>query len=311
MLTGVYHYDYICSVKQAKRYCFYCCDSKKKLIMRFAKMQGAGNDYVYINCFEEKIDDPHTLSKRISDRHFGVGSDGLVLIMPSDTCDFRMRMFNADGSEAQMCGNASRCVGKYVYDHGMTDKKEISLETKSGVKKLKLFVEKGRVSRVCVDMGVPRFEPALIPVLIEGDAVIDEPVVVGDELFRITCVSMGNPHAVIFLSDITGDDLHRIGAMIEDHPLFPERTNVEFVQVLSPQELRMRVWERGAGETLACGTGACASLVAAVANGLADRKATLRLLGGDLEIEWDSISGHLFMTGPAETVFEGDFYMKA
>lgn len=311
MLTGVYHYDYICSVKQAKRYCFYCCDSKKKLIMRFAKMQGAGNDYVYINCFEEKIDDPHTLSKRISDRHFGVGSDGLVLIMPSDTCDFRMRMFNADGSEAQMCGNASRCVGKYVYDHGMTDKKEISLETKSGVKKLKLFVEKGRVSRVCVDMGVPRFEPALIPVLIEGDAVIDEPVVVGDELFRITCVSMGNPHAVIFLSDITGDDLHRIGAMIENHPLFPERTNVEFVQVLSPQELRMRVWERGAGETLACGTGACASLVAAVANGLADRKATLRLLGGDLEIEWDSISGHLFMTGPAETVFEGDFYMKA
>lgn len=311
MLTGVYHYDYICSVKQAKRCCFYCCDSKKKLIMRFAKMQGAGNDYVYINCFEEKIDDPHTLSKRISDRHFGVGSDGLVLIMPSDTCDFRMRMFNADGSEAQMCGNASRCVGKYVYDHGMTDKKEISLETKSGVKKLKLFVEKGRVSRVCVDMGVPRFEPALIPVLIEGDAVIDEPVVVGDELFRITCVSMGNPHAVIFLSDITGDDLHRIGAMIENHPLFPERTNVEFVQVLSPQELRMRVWERGAGETLACGTGACASLVAAVANGLADRKATLRLLGGDLEIEWDSISGHLFMTGPAETVFEGDFYMKA
>ncbi len=279
--------------------------------MRFTKMQGAGNDYVYINCFEEKIDDPHTLSKRISDRHFGVGSDGLVLIMPSDTCDFRMRMFNADGSEAQMCGNASRCVGKYVYDHGMTDKKEISLETKSGVKKLKLFVEKGRVSRVCVDMGVPRFEPALIPVLIEGDAVIDEPVVVGDELFRITCVSMGNPHAVIFLSDITGDDLHRIGAMIENHPLFPERTNVEFVQVLSPQELRMRVWERGAGETLACGTGACASLVAAVANGLADRKATLRLLGGDLEIEWDSISGHLFMTGPAETVFEGDFYMKA
>ena len=279
--------------------------------MRFTKMQGAGNDYVYINCFEEKIDDPHTLSKRISDRHFGVGSDGLVLIMPSDTCDFRMRMFNADGSEAQMCGNASRCVGKYVYDHGMTDKKEISLETKSGVKKLKLFVEKGRVSRVCVDMGIPRFEPALIPVSIEGDAVIDEPVVVGDELFRITCVSMGNPHAVIFLSDITGDDLHRIGAMIEHHPLFPERTNVEFVQVVSPRELKMRVWERGAGETLACGTGACASLVAAVANGLADRKATLRLLGGDLEIEWNSISGHLFMTGPAETVFEGDFYMKA
>lgn len=279
--------------------------------MRFTKMQGAGNDYVYINCFEEKIDDPHTLSKRISDRHFGVGSDGLVLIMPSDTCDFRMRMFNADGSEAQMCGNASRCVGKYVYDHGMTDKKEISLETKSGVKKLKLFVEKGRVSRVCVDMGIPRFEPALIPVSIEGDAVIDEPVAVGDEVFRVTCVSMGNPHAVIFMPDITGDDLHRIGAMIEHHPLFPERTNVEFVQVVSPRELKMRVWERGAGETLACGTGACASLVAAVANGLADRKATLRLLGGDLEIEWDSISGHLFMTGPAETVFEGDFYMKA
>lgn len=279
--------------------------------MRFTKMQGAGNDYVYINCFEEKIDDPHTLSKRISDRHFGVGSDGLVLIMPSDTCDFRMRMFNADGSEAQMCGNASRCVGKYVYDHGMTDKKEISLETKSGVKKLKLFVEKGRVSRVCVDMGIPRFEPALIPVSIEGDAVIDEPVAVGDEVFRVTCVSMGNPHAVIFMPDITGYDLHRIGAMIEHHPLFPERTNVEFVQVISPQELKMRVWERGAGETLACGTGACASLVAAVANGFADRKATLRLLGGDLEIEWDSISGHLFMTGPAETVFEGDFYMKA
>ena len=311
MSMRICHYDYICIVKQAKRYCFYCCDSKKKFIMRFTKMQGAGNDYVYINCFEEKIDDPHTLSKRISDRHFGVGSDGLVLIMPSDTCDFRMRMFNADGSEAQMCGNASRCVGKYVYDHGMTDKKEISLETKSGVKRLKLFVEKEKVSRVRVDMGIPRFEPALIPVSIEGDAVIDEPVVVGEEVFRITCVSMGNPHAVIFMPDITGDDLHRIGAMIEHHPLFPERTNVEFVQVISPQELKMRVWERGAGETLACGTGACASLVAAVANGFADRKATLRLLGGDLEIEWDSISGHLFMTGGAETVFDGDFYMKA
>ncbi len=311
MLTSIYHYGYICSVKQAKRYFFYCCDSKKKFIMRFTKMQGAGNDYVYINCFEEKIDDPHTLSKRISDRHFGVGSDGLVLIMPSDRCDFRMRMFNADGSEAQMCGNASRCVGKYVYDHGMTDKKEISLETKSGVKILKLFVEEGKVVRVRVDMGVPRFSPALIPVSIKGDAVINESIAVGGEEFRVTCVSMGNPHAVIFMPDIAGDDLHRIGAMIENHPLFPERTNVEFVQVVSPRELKMRVWERGAGETLACGTGACASLVAAVANGFADRKATLRLLGGDLEIEWDSISDHLFMTGPAETVFEGDFLYKS
>ena len=176
---------------------------------------------------------------------------------------------------------------------------------------MKLFVEEGKVVRVRVDMGVPRFSPALIPVSIKGDAVINESIAVGGEEFRVTCVSMGNPHAVIFMPDIAGDDLHRIGAMIENHPLFPERTNVEFVQVVSPRELKMRVWERGAGETLACGTGACASLVAAVANGFADRKATLRLLGGDLEIEWDSISDHLFMTGPAETVFEGDFLYKS
>lgn len=278
--------------------------------MRFTKMQGAGNDYVYVNCFEEKIDDPHILSKKISDRHFGVGSDGLVLILPSDTCDFRMRMFNADGSEAEMCGNASRCVGKYVYDHGMTEKKEISLETKAGVKILKLFIEDGKVERVRVDMGVPEFAPSLIPVLKEGDAVINEKISIGNEQFGVTCVSMGNPHAVIFMTNIEGDDLHRIGRMIENHPLFPARTNVEFVQVVSSEVLRMRVWERGAGETLACGTGACASLAAAVVNGFTGRKAVLKLVGGNLEIEWDEISGHIFMTGSAETVFDGNFYMK-
>ncbi len=272
-------------------------------------MQGAGNDYVYINCFEEKIEDPHILAKKISDRHFGVGSDGLVLILPSDTCDFRMRMFNADGSEAEMCGNASRCVGKYVYDHGMTDKDEISLETKAGIKILKLFVRNGKVERVRVDMGVPEFTPSLIPVSKGGEAVVNEMINIGDEQFGITCVSMGNPHTVIFMANIEGDDLHRIGKMIENHPLFPSRTNVEFVQVVSPEELKMRVWERGAGETLACGTGACASLAAAVVNGFTGRKAVLKLAGGDLEIEWDEINGRIFMTGGAETVFDGDFFI--
>ncbi|MEG1617299.1 MAG: diaminopimelate epimerase [Bacteroidales bacterium] len=274
----------------------------------FAKMQGAGNDYVYVNGFDQEILFPEKLSQWVSNRHFGVGSDGLVLILPSETCDFRMRMFNADGTEAEMCGNATRCVGKYVYDKGLTAKREITLETKAGVKHLELFTdERNRVVRVRVDMGAPVLEAYQIPVISEFDHVIDEPVEVNGAIYRMSCVSMGNPHAVIFVPDVAGFDLEKWGPAFENHPRFPRRTNTEFVEVVSPGELKMRVWERGAGETLACGTGACASLVAAVLNHKSDRKATLKLSGGDLEIEWNPNSNRILMSGPAEFVFEGSF----
>ena len=275
--------------------------------MRFTKMQGAGNDYIYLNGFEKLPADLGSLARQMSDRHFGIGSDGLVIIMPSDSCDFRMRMFNSDGSEAEMCGNASRCVGKYVYDKGLTTKKELTLETLAGVKHLTLHTQNGTVEQVTVDMGEPILSAPEIPVNLSESPVIAHPLEVEGQTFAITCVSMGNPHAVIFLDGMDRYDLHHIGSLIEHHELFPRRTNVEFVEVLSPQDLRMRVWERGAGETLACGTGACATLVAAVLNGRSDRRATLHLLGGDLSIEWREQNNRIYMTGGAVTVFEGEW----
>lgn len=270
-------------------------------------MQGAGNDYIYVNGFEERIGDPARLAQRLSNRHFGIGSDGLVLIMPSERGDFRMRMFNADGSEAEMCGNASRCVGKYVFDNGLTAKRELTLETQAGVKRLRLFTGlTGKVDRVCVDMGEPVLAPERIPVTMPGSFVVNRMLRVGAEVFRITCVSMGNPHAVVFTGDEPDDKLLEKGRLIEHHPLFPQRTNVEFVRVVSPELLEMRVWERGAGETMACGTGACAALVAAVLNRKSARKATVRLRGGDLEIEWRATDNRVYMAGEAVEVFRGE-----
>lgn len=275
--------------------------------MRFAKMQGAGNDYVYVNCFEEQVKDAGELARKVSDRHFGIGSDGLVLIMPSADCDFKMRMYNSDGSEAEMCGNASRCIGKYVFDNGLTSRRELTLETKAGIKRLELFTgHDGKVNRVRVDMGEPVLEPEKIPVYRAGAAVVNEKLLVGGSIFPVTCVSMGNPHTVIFTDGKIDDRLLGLGYQIENHPLFPQRTNVEFVRVLSPTRLEMRVWERGAGETLACGTGACAALVAAVLNNRTERKGVVHLLGGDLEIEWREADNRVYMTGEAVTVFTGE-----
>ena len=275
--------------------------------MKITKMQGLGNDYIYINCLEETIEDPAALSRRISDRHFGVGSDGLVMIMPCDKADFRMRMFNADGSEAEMCGNAARCVGKYIHDRGLSDREEIRLMTGAGIKTLKLSVEDGKTRSVRVDMGAPILTAAEIPVSVPESPVIAHPVEVCRQTFRMTCVSMGNPHAVIFVEDADRFDVHGIGAMLECHPLFPAKTNVEFVTVKDREHLRMRVWERGSGETMACGTGACASLVATVLNGLCERKAVLELNGGPLTVSWDPETDHVYQEGPAEFVFDGEY----
>ena len=275
--------------------------------MRFTKMQGIGNDYVYLNGFSPLPLDLSRLSRQISDRHFGVGSDGLVVIMPSETCDFRMRMFNPDGSEAEMCGNASRCIGEYVYDKGLTTKTDLTLETLAGVKHLTLHLNGNIVERVTVDMGEPILSSQDIPVALPMSYVVSYPLEIENISFDVTCVSMGNPHAVIFVDDMSRYDLHHIGALIEHYPLFPRRTNVEFVEILSPDSLKMRVWERGTGETMACGTGACASLVAAVLNGKSRRQATLHLQGGDLQIEWNEKDNHVYMTGDAVTVFEGEW----
>ncbi|MDR1764092.1 MAG: diaminopimelate epimerase [Dysgonamonadaceae bacterium] len=274
--------------------------------MKFTKMHGIGNDYVYVDCFREKVENPEQLSIRISDRHKGIGSDGLILIMPSEKADFRMRMFNADGSEAQMCGNGSRCVGKFVFDKGLTDKTLITLETKAGIRVLKLFPENGKVARVTVDMGEPILETAKIPVLWPGNRLIGGEIDYDSGKYLTTCVSMGNPHAVIFTQNIDRLNLEKIGPSFENHPFFPERINTEFVEILSPTHARMRVWERGSGETLACGTGACAVAVAGVLNGLLERKSTVSLLGGDLELEWRAADNHVYMTGEAVTVFEGE-----
>jgi diaminopimelate epimerase len=277
--------------------------------MKFTKMQGAGNDYVYVNGFVEQIENPATLATAISDRHFGIGSDGLVLILPSETCDFRMRMFNSDGSESEMCGNATRCIGKFVYDKGLTEKTELTLETLAGVKHLTLNLEDDKVNSVRVDMGEPILAPKLIPINLDETSVINYPIALESRKVNITAVSMGNPHAVIFMDSLEELDIQKSGPKVEHHPLFPRRTNTEFAQVISPTHIKMRVWERGAGETLACGTGACATAVAAVLNGKTERKVTLELLGGNLEIEWSEADNHVYMTGPAVTVFEGEYLL--
>jgi len=277
--------------------------------MKFTKMHGLGNDYVFVNCFEEQIADRSALAKRISHRHFGVGSDGLICICPSEGADFRMDMYNADGSPSQMCGNGIRCVGKYVYDNGMTAKERITVESGGETRALKLNVKDGRVQTVQVNMGTPILQPRLIPMDTDGVDFINRPITVLGREYHITAVSMGNPHAVLFLPNVDALDLPMIGPDFERHPLFPERVNTEFVQVIDRQTLKMRVWERGSGETLACGTGASASVVAGVLNGLCDEIVTVRLLGGDLLIHWDREgTGEVYMTGSAETVFVGEYF---
>lgn len=274
--------------------------------MKFTKMQGLGNDYIYVNCFNEKVENPSEVARFVSDRHFGIGSDGLVLIMPSEKADFSMRMFNSDGSEAEMCGNAIRCVGKYVYDNGLTDKTIVNIETLAGIKVLDMTVENKMVSLVRVDMGEPVLKPRDIPVNSDKDLFVSEPVEVNGETCKVTCVSMGNPHAVTYVEDVMTFPLEIVGPKMETHSLYPRKINAEFVQVIDSKTLKMRVWERGAGETLACGTGACAVLVASVLNGISERKATVKLLGGDLIIEWNEADNHVYMTGPAVKVFDGE-----
>ena len=273
--------------------------------MKFTKMHGLGNDYVYVNCFEEKIDNPPAVARFVSDRHFGIGSDGLIMINPSKTADFEMEMYNADGSRGEMCGNGIRCVAKYVYDYGLTDKTQISVETLGGIKYLDLTVEDGKVSLVKVDMGKPELEADLIPIISEREQVIDEPIEVDGKEYHMTGVSMGNPHAVIYVDDVKGLDLEKIGPKFENHERFPKRINTVFVHCIDRQTVEMRVWERGSGETLACGTGACAVAVSSILNNLTDTQVTVKLLGGDLQIEWDREKDRVFMTGPATVVFDG------
>lgn len=268
-------------------------------------MHGLGNDYVYVNCFEEKIDNPPAVARFVSDRHFGIGSDGLIMINPSKTADFEMEMYNADGSRGEMCGNGIRCVAKYVYDYGLTDKTQISVETLGGIKYLDLTVEDGKVSLVKVDMGKPELEADLIPIISEREQVIDEPIEVDGKEYHMTGVSMGNPHTVIYVDDVKGLDLEKIGPKFENHERFPKRINTEFVHCIDRQTVELRVWERGSGETLACGTGACAVAVSSILNNLTDTQVTVKLLGGDLQIEWDREKDRVFMTGPATVVFDG------
>lgn len=274
--------------------------------MKFTKMHGIGNDYVYVNCFEESIKNPAEVSKFVSDRHFGIGSDGLILISPSEKADFRMNIYNADGSQAEMCGNGIRCVAKYVYDYGLTDQTEISVETLAGIKYLKLRVENGKVATVEVNMGAPILEPKEIPVAVDVNPVVDVPVEVKGKNYRMTCVSMGNPHAIIFMDNVKELDIKSIGPYFENHPVFPKRTNTEFVEVLDKNTVNMRVWERGSDETLACGTGACATTVACILNNKTEDEVTVHLLGGDLKIRWDREENLVYMTGPATVVFDGE-----
>lgn len=273
--------------------------------MKFTKMQGLGNDYVYVNCFEEKIENPPAVARYVSDRHFGIGSDGLIMINPSEVADFEMEMYNADGSRGEMCGNGIRCVAKYVYDYGLTDKTQISVETLGGIKYLDLTVKDGKVVLVKVDMGKPELKSDLIPIISENEKVIDEPIEVDGQVYHMTGVSMGNPHTVIYVDDVKNLDLEKIGPKFENHERFPKRINTEFVHCIDRNTVEMRVWERGSGETLACGTGACAVAVASILNNLTDTRVTVKLLGGDLQIEWDQKKNHVFMTGPAKVVFDG------
>jgi diaminopimelate epimerase len=275
--------------------------------MRFTKMHGAGNDYVYVDLFREKLTgDASKLAVKIADRHFGVGGDGLILICPSERADARMRMFNADGSEAEMCGNGLRCVAKYVYDHGIARKEQLNIETGRGILTVDLEVKGGKAHRVRVDMGEPILEAEKIPTLLKGNPPTEAQVLIEGEAFEFTCVSMGNPHAVAFVDEITDRLVHQVGPRVETHEAFPRRTNVEFVKVNGRTDAHMRVWERGSGETMACGTGACASAVAGMLTGRLDQKVTLHLLGGDLEIDW-AADNHVYKTGPAVEVFSGEW----
>lgn len=274
--------------------------------MKFTKMHGIGNDYVYVNCFEEVISDPESTAIMVSDRHFGVGSDGLIMICPSKAADFRMRMFNADGSEGEMCGNGIRCVGKYVFDKGMTSKTTVEIETLAGIKILEMTAKEGRVEKVKVDMGEPILKPSEIPVLLGEETCISMDISTVGDSYKATCVSMGNPHVVVFVDSVDEIEIDKKGPPMENHKVFPNRVNTEFVEILDNGELKMRVWERGSGETLACGTGACAVLVASVLNKKSPRTNTVHLLGGDLSIEWNEFDNHVYMTGPATTVFEGE-----
>ena len=273
--------------------------------MRFTKMHGCGNDYIYINCFEEKVENPEKLAIALSERHFGVGADGLVLIMPSEKGDFRMRMFNLDGSEGEMCGNAVRCIGKYVYERGLTEKKLIALETAGGMKYLDLNVVDGIVETVTVDMGEPILEAAMIPVESEKHPVIGETVHILDTEYAFTCVSMGNPHGVTFVEGVKYFPVEKYGSVAEVHPMFPRKAKIEFVEVVEDSHIKMRVWERGSGETWACGTGASASVVACILNGRTGRKVEVELIGGKLTIEWREADNHVYMTGPAAFSFDG------
>lgn len=275
--------------------------------MKFTKMEGCGNDYVYVNGFEEKIDNPNEVAIAVSDRHFGIGSDGLIIINPSEVADFKMCMYNADGSEGKMCGNGIRCVAKYVYDFNLTDKDVIAVETLSGIKTLKLNVENGKVKTVRVNMGAPILECDKVPVKYDDENMINKPVKVDGKTFNITCVSMGNPHAVTFINDTDNLEIEKIGPKFENNEIFPDKVNTEFIQIIDKNIVKMRVWERGSGETFACGTGACASVVASVLNGLTENKVTVKLLGGDLEIEYNQDENTVYMTGPARVVFTGEY----
>lgn len=276
--------------------------------MKFTKMHGIGNDYVYVNCFEENVKDPSAVAKFVSDRHFGIGSDGLILIKPSDVADCEMDMYNLDGSSGAMCGNGIRCVAKYAYDHGLVKKTSISVATKSGIKYLDLAIKNGKVSFVKVNMGSPILQAKQIPVVAETEEVIDAPIEVNGTTYHFTGVSMGNPHAIVYMDDIDNLDIEKIGPAFENHIAFPDRVNTEFVKVIDNHTLQMRVWERGSGETLACGTGACAVAVASVLNGHVDGNSpvTVKLLGGDLQIFWNRQENLVYMTGPATTVFDGE-----
>lgn len=275
--------------------------------MHFTKMHGIGNDYIYVNCLEENVRNPQVLAQQMSRRHFGVGSDGLVLICPSDVADFQMRMFNADGSESEMCGNAARCIGKYVYERGLTDRTELSLLTGGGLRQLSLRVENGRVRSVQVNMGSPELAPNQIPVQLPGEIVMGYRLEMGSTTFAIHCVSMGNPHCVIFVRDPDDVDLGIWGPLLENYHIFPNRTNVEFAHVIDRKHIIMRTWERGAGETLACGSGACAVLVASVLTGAADREAEITLRGGKLLVHWSPDDNQVYQEGPAEFVFDGEW----
>lgn len=279
--------------------------------MKFTKMQGLGNDYVYVNCFKEKIDNPSEVAKIVSDRHFGIGSDGLIMINPSKVADFEMEMYNADGSRGEMCGNGIRCVAKYVYDYGLTDKTHISVETLGGIKYLDLTVKDGKVALVRVDMGEPELDPEKIPIIMKGysdetDRVLNAQIKVDGKEYHMTGVSMGNPHDVVYIDDVQGLDIEKIGPKFENHERFPQRINTEFARVIDRKTVEMRVWERGSGETLACGTGACAVAVASILNGYTEREVEIRLLGGNLQIEWNEEDNHVYMTGPATVVFDGE-----